>query len=164
MQQPLNEQQMELVKLTVQIVSTQASTGKCENTDLNQLISSVYQTLTTLGQVNSADAGNNGEKKEEPELLKPAVPVRRSVTPDHIICLEDGQKLKMLKRYLMSRYNMTPEQYRERWKLPADYPMVAPGYAAKRSQLAKEIGLGKTVVRKPLRGKRGRPSKKASAA
>ena len=86
--------------------------------------------------------------KPEPERPTPAVPIKKSVTPDHIICLEDGKALKMLKRHLKTAYNMTPEDYRDRWSLPADYPMVAPNYARQRSKLAKKIGLGTRARRK----------------
>lgn len=99
--------------------------------DLPQLIQDVYKTL--------ANVGNN---TSSPERLQPAVSVKKSVTPDYIVCLEDGKKLKMLKRHLKTAYNMTPEEYRERWGLPRDYPMVAPNYAKHRSSLAKKIGLG----------------------
>ena len=85
-------------------------------------------------------SSSHGEGPSEP--LKPAVSVKKSVTPDYIVCLEDGKKFKSLKRHLRTQYNMTPEQYREKWALPADYPMVAPNYAAARSQLAKQMGLG----------------------
>jgi predicted transcriptional regulator len=93
----------------------------------------------TLGGLVGASQG------ELPTAQKPAVPIKRSVTPDYIVCLEDGKKLKMLKRYLRSNYNMTPEEYRAKWGLPADYPMVAPNYAAQRSEFAKKIGLGRTA-------------------
>ena len=94
------------------------------------------------------------------EPLKPAVPIKKSITPDHIVCLEDGKKFKSLKRHLRTQYNMTPEQYREKWGLPPDYPMVAPNYAAARSQLAKQMGLGQqrrraqVVSAAPLRRRR----------
>jgi predicted transcriptional regulator len=99
--------------------------------DLPQLIHEVFRTLSSVGTVPVA--------LERPQ---PAVPVKKSVTPDYIICLEDGKKLKMLKRHLKTAYNMSPEEYRDRWGLPADYPMVAPNYAQHRSSLAKKIGLG----------------------
>ena len=96
-------------------------------------IESVYETLSRLGT-----------PAPEPEIeLKPAVPIKKSITDDHIICLEDGKKLKMLKRHLKTAYDMTPEDYRAKWNLPPDYPMVAPNYAAKRQELAKKIGLGR---------------------
>jgi len=96
-----------------------------------------------INQVHAALArvsGDGGEAAAEP--LKPAVSVKKSITPEHIVCLEDGKKFKSLKRHLRTQYNMTPEQYRDKWNLPADYPMVAPNYAAARSQLAKQMGLG----------------------
>ena len=90
-----------------------------------------------------ANAGTVATAEPTPAPLTPAVPIRKSVLPDHIVCLEDGKALKMLKRYLQVRYGMTPQQYREKWGLPADYPMVAPAYASHRSSLAKQIGLGR---------------------
>jgi predicted transcriptional regulator len=100
--------------------------------DLPNLIDQVYKTLSNLGS----------EQAQGQDRPPPAVPIKKSVQPDYIVCLEDGKKLKMLKRHLKTAYNMTPEEYRERWNLPADYPMVAPNYAKQRSQLAKDIGLG----------------------
>jgi predicted transcriptional regulator len=100
------------------------------------MIKSVHSTLGGLG------GSSQGEVQTS---QKPAVPIKRSVNPDYIICLEDGKKLKMLKRYLRSNYTMTPEEYRAKWGLPADYPMVAPNYAAQRSEFAKKIGLGRTA-------------------
>lgn len=122
----------DLLELTSEIVSAHASNNTVAANDLPNIIKDVYGTLQTLG----ADT----QAAERPQ---PAVPVKKSVTPDYIVCLEDGKKLKMLKRHLMTSYNMTPEEYRERWGLPADYPMVAPNYAKKRSSLAKKIGLGR---------------------
>ena len=127
-----------VLDLTAQIVSAHVSHNAVTPDTLPALIQSVYKTLIEAG---SAAA--------EPEKPQPAVPVRRSVFPDYIVCLEDGKKLKMLKRHLRTAYNLTPEQYRERWGLPSDYPMVAPDYAKIRSGLAKAAGLGK----------RGRPGK-----
>ena len=96
-----------------------------------------------INQVHAALARVSGDAGEAPaEPLKPAVSVKKSITPEHIVCLEDGKKFKSLKRHLRTQYNMTPEQYREKWSLAADYPMVAPNYAAARSQLAKQMGLG----------------------
>src|SRR5262249_51500293 len=103
------------------------------------LIRSVHKTVGSLA---------GGEDDRVQEKPKPAIPINKSVNADFIVCLEDGKKLKMLKRYLRSTYNMTPEEYRKRWGLPADYPMVAPNYAARRSEFAKRIGLGKGVRRK----------------
>jgi predicted transcriptional regulator len=123
--------------LTAQIVSAHVSNNSVSPDALPSLIQEVYKTLAGVGK--------------EPVVADrplPAVPVKKSVFPDHIVCLEDGKKLKMLKRHLKTAYNMSPESYRERWGLAADYPMVAPNYARQRSRLAKEIGLG-TRARRP---------------
>lgn len=125
-----------LLELTAQIVSAQVSKGGVGVEALPALIRQVYGALSTAGAP---------EEAPQPERPQPAVPVKRSVFPDYIVCLEDGKKLKMLKRHLQSAYNMTPEQYRERWGLPADYPLVAPNYAQRRSALAREIGLGRKI-------------------
>uniref|UniRef100_UPI00313D1245 MucR family transcriptional regulator n=1 Tax=Inquilinus sp. OTU3971 TaxID=3043855 RepID=UPI00313D1245 len=119
-------------RLATQIVSAHVGNNSVAVSDLPGLIAQVYGALEKLG------------RPVEPVIARPepAVPIRKSVTPDHIICLEDGKKLKMLKRHLASAFNMTPDQYRERWGLSADYPMVAPNYAQQRSDLAKTIGLG----------------------
>jgi predicted transcriptional regulator len=117
--------------LTAQIVSAHVSNNSVPPDALPSLIQEVYKTLAGVGK-----------EPAEPERPQPAVPVKRSVFPDYIVCLEDGKKLKMLKRHLKTAYNMSPEQYRERWGLPPDYPMVAPNYARHRSSLAKKIGLG----------------------
>lgn len=130
-----------LITLTSDIVAAHVSNNSVGVDDVPALISKVYGALAGLGQAAAAP-----EKAPEP-----AVSVRASIKPDYIVCLEDGKKLKMLKRHLMTHYNLTPEQYRARWNLPADYPMVAPNYAEKRRDLAKKIGLG----RKPGQ-KRGR--------
>ncbi len=121
----------DLLALTTQIVSAHVGNNTVQVADLPQLINEVYKTLSSVGNAPAA-----------PERPQPAVPVKKSVTPEYIICLEDGKKLKMLKRHLKTAYNMTPEEYRDRWGLPADYPMVAPNYAQHRSSLAKKIGLG----------------------
>ncbi|HJN03667.1 MAG TPA: MucR family transcriptional regulator [Alphaproteobacteria bacterium] len=121
----------ELLALTTDIVASHVSNNTVAIADLPQLIQQVYFALAGVGV--SAAATSRPQ---------PAVPIKKSVTADYIICLEDGKKLKMLKRHLKTRYNMTPEEYRERWGLPADYPMVAPRYAQQRSELAKKIGLG----------------------
>ncbi|MBI2235699.1 MAG: MucR family transcriptional regulator [Magnetospirillum sp.] len=121
----------DLLTLTTEIVAAHVGNNSVSVGDLSQLIHEVYRTLASVGSAPAA-----------PERPQPAVPVKKSVTPDYIICLEDGKKLKMLKRHLKTAYNMTPEEYRERWGLPADYPMVAPNYAQHRSSLAKKIGLG----------------------
>ena len=122
----------ELLALTTDIVASHVSNNTVAIADLPQLIQQVYFALAGVGV--SAEAATSRPQ--------PAVPIKKSVTADYIICLEEGKKLKMLKRHLKTRYNMTPEEYRERWGLPADYPMVAPRYAQQRSELAKKIGLG----------------------
>jgi predicted transcriptional regulator len=121
-----------LVELTADIVSAHVSNNSVQVSDLPTLIQNVHTALAGLG-------GRESTPEAKPE---PAVSVRASVKPDHLICLEDGKKLKMLKRHLMTHYGMTPEQYRAKWGLPADYPMVAPNYAEQRRSLAKKIGLG----------------------
>lgn len=128
-------EQQELLRLTAEIVASFAGHHTVAAGDLPRLISSVFQALRAAGQAEA-------EKAAEAPLV-PAVPVKKSVGPDFLVCLEDGKKLKMLKRHLATRYNMTPEQYRRRWGLRDDYPMVAPSYAAQRSSLAKQIGLGR---------------------
>ena len=127
----------ELLELTTEIVSAHVGNNALSVGDLPQLIQDVYRTLSNIGSAQGT--------AERPQ---PAVSVKKSVTPDYIICLEDGKKLKMLKRHLKTSYNLTPEEYCERWGLPRDYPMVAPNYAKHRSILAKKIGLG-TKSRKP---------------
>ncbi|HZL58201.1 MAG TPA: MucR family transcriptional regulator [Stellaceae bacterium] len=121
-----------LLELTTEIVAAHVSNNSVAPTDLPQLIDQVYQSLSNIGKGPAGTA----------ERPKPAIAIKRSIHPDYIVCLEDGKKLKMLKRHLKTSYNMTPESYRERWGLAADYPMVAPNYARQRSKLAKEIGLG----------------------
>ncbi len=125
--------QDELIALTADIVAAYVSNNDIAATDLSDLIGNVHQAL-----LQSA----SGTAEPEAEPLKPAVPVKKSVHPDYIVCLEDGRQFKSLRRHLRSRYNLTPEQYREKWGLPADYPMVAPNYAETRSKLAKEMRLG----------------------
>jgi predicted transcriptional regulator len=122
--------QNDLLELTTEIVAAHVANNTVAASDMPQLIQDIYRTLSGLGS--SAPTARP----------QPAVPPKKSVFPDYIVCLEDGKKLKMLKRHLKTSYNMTPEQYRERWDLPADYPMVAPNYAKHRSHLAKTIGLG----------------------
>lgn len=129
-----NEQDMQetLVTLTADIVAAHVSNNSVAVSDLPLLIQNVHGALVGLGN-----------SEPEPEVKQePAVSIRSSVKPDYIVCLEDGKKLKMLKRHLMTHYQMTPEQYRAKWNLPADYPMVAPNYAEQRRTLAKKIGLG----------------------
>lgn len=127
---------LNLLELTSEIVAAYLGRNTIQPNDLPALISTVHLSLATLGQPQ--------ELTEAAVDIKPAVPVKKSVTADYIVCLEDGKKLKMLKRHLMSTYSMTPDQYRAKWSLPADYPMVAPNYAKARSEMALKIGLGKT--------------------
>jgi predicted transcriptional regulator len=127
-----------ITRLTADVVAAYVSNNSIPSGDLAELIRQVHSSLSGLtGQVVETPA----------EPLKPAIAIKKSVTPDYLICLEDGKKLKMLKRHLRSTYNMTPDEYRIKWSLPADYPMVAPNYAAQRSQFAKEIGLGRKAGR-----------------
>ncbi len=121
------------IELTAEIVSAYVSNNSVPAGDLSSLISQVHTALTRVST-------GQGEMPIEP--LRPAISVKKSITPDYIVCLEDGKKFKSLKRHLRTQYNMTPETYREKWALPPDYPMVAPNYAAARSQLAKQMGLG----------------------
>jgi predicted transcriptional regulator len=127
-----SEQNSDLLALTTEIVSAHVSNNTVAVGDLPILINQVYHSLVNIGNVPATPS----------ERPQPAVPLKKSVHADYIICLEDGKKLKMLKRHLKTAYNMTPEAYRERWGLAPDYPMVAPNYARQRSRLAKEIGLG----------------------
>ena len=122
-----------ILGLTAQIVAAHAAHHELDTGALPSVIRAVYDTLS---HIDDAPAAAPAERPQ------PAVPVRKSVFPDYIICLEDGKRLKMLKRHLSTSYNLTPEQYRQRWGLDASYPMVAPNYAERRSALAKEIGLG----------------------
>lgn len=131
-----------LIHLTSEIVVAHLSNNNVTVKGVPELIQSVYRALQRLG------AGELVEKQPEP-----AVPIRRSVKPDHLVCLEDGKKVKMLRRYLMNNYGLTPEQYRERWGLPSNYPMVAPQYTERRRTLAKEIGLGRKPGQKLGRAK-----------
>ena len=133
--------------MTVDIVSAYVSNNALAAAQIPELISTVFSSLDEIREV---------EKEPEQEPIKPAVPVRKSIGDDYIICLEDGKKMKMLKRHLKTAYDMTPDEYRARWNLPSDYPMVAPSYAEKRRELAVKIGLG----RKPGQ-KRGRKKKTA---
>jgi len=121
------------VELTASIVSAYLSNNPTQASEIPNLISQVHAALRRI---------SSGRVEAPLEPAKPAVSVKRSMTPEYLICLEDGKRFKSLKRHLRSQYNMTPEQYREKWNLPADYPMVAPNYAVARSQLAKKMGLG----------------------
>ncbi len=130
----------ELLSLTAAIVSSHVSNNLVATGDLPTLIENVYAALTAAGAPNSAETASP----------VPAVSIKRSVTPDFIICLEDGKKLKLLKRHLRDAFGMTPDVYRAKWRLPADYPMVAPNYAAHRRSLALKIGLGRKPVIPPV--------------
>ena len=122
------------LEMTTEIVSSFLNNNKIDSSEIPKLISDIYDALKLT--CSDFDAPKNN-------ISKPAVSIKRSVTPDFIVCLEDGRKLKMLKRYLRAAYNMTPDQYRQKWKLPSDYPMVAPNYAKRRSDFAKKTGFGK---------------------
>ena len=126
--------QNELLSLTTEIVASHVSNNTVAVSDLPQLIRLVYTVLAEQGQAKA---------EEEPEKPVPAVPIKKSIQQDHLVCLEDGKKLKMLKRHLNTAYGMTPEEYRQKWGLSPDYPMVAPNYSRTRKDLAKKIGLGR---------------------
>jgi len=129
---------VDVLELTSQIVSAHVSNNSVAPDALPSLIQAVYRSLATVGEADAA-----------PAALVPAVPIKKSVFPDYIVCLEDGKKLTMLKRHLRTSYGMTPEQYRTKWSLPSDYPMVAPRYSERRSTLAKETGLGRKPDMEP---------------
>ena len=133
----------ELLRMTTDVVAAYLSKNDLAADQIPGVINTVFGSLRDLD-------GSAAETKAEPP--KPAVSVRKSVAPDYIVCLEDGKKLKMLKRHLRTTYNLTPDEYRARWGLPADYPMVAPQYAAQRSEFAKKIGLGRETGRQSGRG------------
>ena len=135
----------DLLRMSVEIVSAYVSNNSIVATQVPDVINTVYGALNSI----------NGQTVfESPESQKPAVSVRRSVNPDYIVCLEDGKKLKMLKRHLRAAYGMSPDEYRAKWGLPSDYPMVAPNYALQRSAFAKKIGLGRKKGEKMPRGKK----------
>ena len=129
----MNEKSSNYIELTADIVSAYVSNNSVPASDISALISQVHSALLRV---------SNGQGEVVSETLKPAVAVKKSITPEYLICLEDGKKFKSLKRHLRTQYNMTPEHYREKWGLAPDYPMVAPKYAEARSQLAKQMGLG----------------------
>jgi predicted transcriptional regulator len=128
-----NSGESSYIALTANIVSAYVSNNSVPSSEIANLIGQVHAALLRV---------SGGQVAAPAEPLKPAVPVKRSITSEFLVCLEDGKKFKSLKRHLRTQYNMTPEQYREKWGLPPDYPMVAPNYAAARSQLAKQMGLG----------------------
>src|SRR6186713_3182837 len=127
------------IELTADIVSAYVSNNSVSAGDIPNLINQIHSALVRV---------SGGQSDSAPEPLKPAVSLKKSITPEYLVCLEDGKKFKSLKRHLRTQYNMTPEQYRDKWGLPPDYPMVAPNYAVARSQLAKKMGLGQQA-RKP---------------
>ena len=129
-----NQQHSHLIGLTTDIVTSYVSNNSVPMDQLGQFIDVVYTTLSEL----------NNSNNSSPQVLVPAIPIKKSVTYDYIICLEDGKKFKSIKRHLKTAYNMTPEEYKTKWNLPSDYPMVAPSYSEKRSQLANSMGLGKS--------------------
>ncbi len=142
---PQDEQSPELLEHTTRIVAAHVANNPIAVTDVPGLIATVHESLAALGPEEAAP---------RPE---PAVPIKQSVKPEYIVCLDDGKKLKMLKRHLRTAYNLSPAEYRERWGLPRDYPMVAPNYAATRSKLAKKIGLGRkssAKARRPIKSKK----------
>jgi predicted transcriptional regulator len=136
----------EVLRMAVSIVAAYVSNNPLPPSQISDVIGSVFHSLRTF-------SGEGPTAASEP--LKPAVPVRRSITPEYLICLEDGKKLKMLKRHLRAAYGMSPDEYRAKWSLPPDYPMVAPNYAAQRSDFAKKIGLGRKPGQRPGRRSRG---------
>jgi len=143
----------ELLSLTTEIVTAHLSNNAASSSEVPGLIQSIFDTLAALAR----------DEKPAPVALTPAVPIRHSVTDDYIVCLEDGKKLKLLKRHLMAAYGMTPEQYRAKWGLPRDYPMVAPSYARTRQELAMKLGLGRKPKSAPPPKPR-RSTRKAKAA
>ncbi len=138
------EEKQEILRLTTKIVSAYGSKKTVALSDLPGLIANVHQALATVGA------------EQEAPKLKPAVPIEKSVSGSYIVCLEDGKQRKVLKSHLRIAHNLTPAEYRERWGLPADYPVVAPDYAAARSQMAKKIGLGTEKTGRPKRGRKSR--------
>ncbi len=140
----------DVLRMTTEVVAAYVGNNVLPASQISEVIGAVHRSLSALH-------GGGGELQAEP--AGPAVPIRRSVKPDFIVCLEDGKKLKMLKRYLRTKYNMTPDEYRAKWGLPSDYPMVAPNYSKQRSEFAKKIGLGRKAGRKV-----GRPRGRKSAA
>ncbi|HZK89742.1 MAG TPA: MucR family transcriptional regulator [Stellaceae bacterium] len=135
----------ELLRMTTEVVAAYVSNNTLATAQLGDIIQAVYNSLRSLDGLVAEPA---------PEALKPAVPIRRSITPEYLVCLEDGKKLKMLKRHLRSTYNLSPDEYRAKWGLAQDYPMVAPKYAQQRSEFAKKIGLGRGTGRRAGRAKK----------
>ncbi len=129
----------EILRMAADVVAAYVSKNPIPAAQVPEVITTVFNSLAAL---------ESGDSMDRAEAAKPAVPIRRSVTPDYIVCLEDGKKLKMLKRHLRTTYGMSPEEYRAKWNLPPDYPMVAPSYAKQRSEFAKQIGLGRKSGKK----------------
>ena len=148
-QSPNKVAEEELLRMTAEVVAAYVRNNTLPTAQLAEVINAVYLSLRGL---------ENKGVEGKAEALKPAVPIRKSITPDYLVCLEDGKKLKMLKRHLRSTYGMTPDEYRQKWGLPPDYPMVAPNYAEQRSAFAKKIGLGRGTGRQA--GKRAGTAKK----
>ena len=144
-------EKLDMMTLTAEIVSSFVSGNKMAVADLPAFIGQIHAALSTVA---------TGKSEPQPQNLEPAVPIKSSVKPDHIVCLEDGKKFKSLKRHLRSSFNMTPEEYRAKWGLRHDYPMVAPNYAAQRSELAKSMGLGN--LRQNAKAAKAAPAAKAS--
>ena len=145
---------IETIHLTSDIVAAYVSNNEVKADQLPSLLQKIYGVVSDLAD---ADPSFSGRRE-------PAVPVAKSITPDYVICLEDGKKLKMLKRYLRTHYDLSPEEYRRKWGLPADYPMVAPNYAKRRSQVAKVIGLGTTAAVRSRSKTKAKGGRKKSAA
>ena len=136
------DEKSEVIEMTADIVSAYVGNNTVSAAELPSLIQSVHRALAGV---------STGAETVEAAPREPAVPIRRSITPDHLVCLEDGRKFKSLKRHLRTKYNMSPEEYRAKWGLPKDYPMVAPNYAKARSELAKQMGLGQGGRQAPKR-------------
>jgi predicted transcriptional regulator len=143
------EEKPELLEMTADIVSAYVGNNTVTADSLPSLIANIHGALSQV---------SSGAVEPEPEPKEPAVPIRKSISPDYLVCLEDGRKFKSLKRHLRTKYNMSPEEYRAKWGLAKDYPMVAPNYAKARSDLAKQMGLGQGG-RKPARGGRAAAKK-----
>ena len=139
------DEKSEVIEMTADIVSAYVGNNSVSAADLPGLIQAVHRALASV---------SSGAETVEVAPREPAVPIRRSITPDHLVCLEDGRKFKSLKRHLRTKYNMSPEEYRAKWGLPKDYPMVAPNYAKARSDLAKQMGLGQGGRQAPRAKKR----------
>jgi len=150
---PASIEQLDTIHLASDIVAAYVANNTLKAGDLPDLLQTVHAAVAGLAGGDPAYGGNR----------EPAVAINKSITPDYIICLEDGQKLKMLKRYLRTHYDLSPEDYRRKWGLPADYPLVAPNYAKRRSQLAKKIGLGTTAGKKKTRTKKRTSGKRRVA-